>query len=132
MTVLSTISVILQHFCLLYTSRCVSETVLKLVRVVVVYNDSLLIDLDFTVIHFTDSDTYYILVVVDCTDKNLCVGIDVYKRQSSACASIDIFLWMIPIPPCLAIAIAIFDSVTVYIAALIIGMLRTIFLVRCV
>ena len=28
---------------------------LKLVRVVVVYNDSLLIDLDFTVIHFTDS-----------------------------------------------------------------------------
>ena len=41
----------------------------------VVYNDSLLIYLDFTVIHFTDSDTSYILVVVDCTDKNLCVGI---------------------------------------------------------
>ena len=51
---------------------------------------------------------------------------------SSACASIDIFLWMIPIPPCLAIAIAIFDSVTVSIAALIIGMFNTIFCVRCV
>lgn len=27
---------------------------LKFVRVVVVYNDSLLIDIDFTVVHFTD------------------------------------------------------------------------------
>ena len=51
---------------------------------------------------------------------------------SSACASMDIFLWIIPIPPCLAIAIAILDSVTVSIAALIIGIFNTIFLVRCV
>ena len=40
---------------------------------------------------------------------------------SSACSSIDIFLWMIPIPPCLAIAIAMRLSVTVSIPALISG-----------
>ena len=51
---------------------------------------------------------------------------------SSACASIDIFLWMIPIPPWRAIAIAILCSVTVSIPALIIGIFNTIFFVRCV
>ncbi len=51
---------------------------------------------------------------------------------SSACAATDMFLWIIPIPPCLAIAIAIFDSVTVSIAALIIGMFSSIFFVKCV
>ena len=39
---------------------------------------------------------------------------------------------MIPIPPSLAIAIAIFDSVTVSIPALIIGMFSLIFLVNLV
>ena len=48
---------------------------------------------------------------------------------SSACASIDMFLWMIPIPPCLAIAIAMRCSVTVSIPALIIGMFSLIFFV---
>ncbi len=51
---------------------------------------------------------------------------------SSACASMDIFLWMIPIPPCLAMAIAILCSVTVSMLALIMGMFKTIFFVRCV
>ena len=51
---------------------------------------------------------------------------------SSACASIDIFLWMIPIPPCLAIAIAMRCSVTVSIAALIIGIFNVILLVSFV
>ena len=51
---------------------------------------------------------------------------------SSACASIDIFLWMIPIPPCLAIAIAMRCSVTVSIPALIIGMFSLIVFVRFV
>ena len=48
---------------------------------------------------------------------------------SSACASIDIFLWIIPMPPCLAMAIAILCSVTVSIPALIIGMFSLIFFV---
>ncbi len=51
---------------------------------------------------------------------------------SSACDSIDIFLWIIPIPPCLAIAIAMRCSVTVSIPALIIGMFSVTDLVRCV
>ena len=51
---------------------------------------------------------------------------------SSACAWIDMFLWIIPIPPCLAIAMAILCSVTVSMAALIIGIFKTTFLVRCV
>ncbi len=41
---------------------------------------------------------------------------------SSACASMDIFLWIMPIPPCRAMAIAILCSVTVSIPALIMGM----------
>ena len=62
---------------------------------------------------------------------------DLYDRRSqnvftlstsSACASMDIFLWIIPIPPCLAIAIAILCSVTVSIPALISGMFSLIFL----
>ena len=36
---------------------------------------------------------------------------------SCACCSIDMFLWMIPKPPSRAMAIAVFDSVTVSIAA---------------
>ena len=51
---------------------------------------------------------------------------------SSACAWMDMFLWMIPIPPCRAMAIAMRCSVTVSIAALIIGIFKTIFFVRCV
>jgi hypothetical protein len=41
---------------------------------------------------------------------------------SSACSSIPMFLWITPSPPCLAIAIAILDSVTVSIPAEITGM----------
>ena len=48
---------------------------------------------------------------------------------SSACASIDMFLWIMPMPPCLAMAIAILCSVTVSIPALIIGMFSLIFFV---
>ena len=51
---------------------------------------------------------------------------------SSACCSIVIFLWMIPIPPSLAIAIAMRESVTVSIAAVMIGVLSLMFLVRFV
>ena len=51
---------------------------------------------------------------------------------SSACASMDMFLWMIPIPPCLAMAIAILCSVTVSIEALIIGILSVTLLVSLV
>ena len=51
---------------------------------------------------------------------------------SSACASIDIFLWIIPIPPCLAMAIAMRCSVTVSIPALIKGMFSLIVFVRYV
>ena len=49
---------------------------------------------------------------------------------SSAWASIDMFLWIMPIPPCRAMAIAILCSVTVSIPALIIGILSLIFLVN--
>mgnify|MGYP007102008791 CR=1 FL=1 len=51
---------------------------------------------------------------------------------SSACSSIDIFLCITPIPPCLAIAIAILCSVTVSIPELIRGICNWIFLVSCV
>ena len=44
----------------------------------------------------------------------------------------DIFLWIMPMPPCLAIAIAMRCSVTVSMLALIIGMFSLIFLVRYV
>ena len=40
------------------------------------------------------------------------------RSTSDACSSIDRFLWMTPMPPCCAIAIASRDSVTVSIAAL--------------
>src|SRR3954452_1242872 len=40
------------------------------------------------------------------------------RSTSEACSSIDRFLWMTPMPPCCAIAIARRDSVTVSIAAL--------------
>ena len=51
---------------------------------------------------------------------------------SSACSSIDMFLWMTPIPPCLDMAIAIRCSVTVSIPALMSGMFSLIFAVSCV
>ena len=51
---------------------------------------------------------------------------------SIACSSIVMFLWIIPIPPSLAIAIAILDSVTVYILALINGIFNDIFFVNLV
>ena len=51
---------------------------------------------------------------------------------SLAWASIVMFLWIIPIPPSLAIAIAILDSVTVSILALINGIFNWIFLVNWV
>ncbi len=44
------------------------------------------------------------------------------RSTSSACRSIDMFLWMIPMPPSRAIAIAMRDSVTVSIAAATSGM----------
>jgi hypothetical protein len=40
------------------------------------------------------------------------------------------FLWITPIPPCLARAIAISDSVTVSIAALMTGIFNLIFFVK--
>jgi hypothetical protein len=48
------------------------------------------------------------------------------RSTSAACRSTDMFLWITPIPPERAIAIAISDSVTVSIAAATNGMLRTI------
>ena len=51
---------------------------------------------------------------------------------SIACSAIVIFLWIIPIPPSLAIAIAILDSVTVSILALINGIFNDIFFVNLV
>ena len=51
---------------------------------------------------------------------------------SKDCFFISKFLCMIPIPPSLAIAIAIFDSVTVSIAEVKKGTLREIFLVNCI
>ena len=51
---------------------------------------------------------------------------------SEACSSIDMFLWIIPIPPCLAIDIAIFDSVTVSMLALINGIFNSISFVNFV
>ncbi len=40
------------------------------------------------------------------------------RSTSMACSSIDRFLWMMPRPPCWAMAMAIDDSVTVSMAAL--------------
>ena len=48
------------------------------------------------------------------------------RRTCSACASSSMFLWMVPMPPCCAIAIARAASVTVSIAADISGMPRPI------
>ena len=52
------------------------------------------------------------------------------RSTSSACSSIDRFLWMMPMPPCCAMAMAISDSVTVSMAALSSGTLSLMFLVR--
>ena len=50
---------------------------------------------------------------------------DLFTRSTSSdWASTDMFLWMIPIPPCCAIAMAILESVTVSMAALRRGMFR--------
>ena len=43
------------------------------------------------------------------------------RSTSDACSSIDRFLWMMPMPPCCAMAMASRDSVTVSIAALAMG-----------
>jgi len=51
---------------------------------------------------------------------------------SPACCSMLRLRWMIPIPPCWAMAIAICPSVTVSIAALSKGTFRAIVLVTCV
>ena len=51
---------------------------------------------------------------------------------SSTCCSMVMFLWIIPIPPSLAIAIAMRLSVTVSIAEVMIGVLSVMFLVSCV
>src|SRR4029079_8290523 len=48
------------------------------------------------------------------------------RSTSAACRSTDMFLWMTPMPPARAIAIAISDSVTVSIAAEANGTLRAI------
>ena len=50
---------------------------------------------------------------------------------SLACCSMVIFLWITPIPPSWAIAIAITCSVTVSIAAETMGMFSRMFLVNC-
>ena len=52
-------------------------------------------------------------------------------RICLACSSIVIFLWSTPIPPSRAIAIAIAASVTVSIAAEIMGTFRVILRVKC-
>src|SRR5688572_14222502 len=51
------------------------------------------------------------------------------RSTSSAWSSMDRFLWMMPMPPCCAMAIAISDSVTVSIAALSSGTFNLMFLV---
>jgi hypothetical protein len=56
---------------------------------------------------------------------------DRFTRSTSvACSSIDRFLWMTPMPPCCAIAIASIDSVTVSIAALTSGTLSVMLRVK--
>ena len=52
------------------------------------------------------------------------------RSTSRACSSIDRFLWMMPMPPCCAMAIAISDSVTVSMAALSSGTFKRMFRVR--
>ena len=54
------------------------------------------------------------------------------RSTCSACSWMDMFLWMMPMPPCLAIAMAMRSSVTVSMPALIMGMLSRIFFVSCV
>ncbi len=49
------------------------------------------------------------------------------RSTSLACSSMERFLWMTPMPPCCAIAMASPDSVTVSIAALSSGTLRRMF-----
>ena len=51
---------------------------------------------------------------------------------SSACASIDMFLWMMPMPPWRAMAMAMRCSVTVSMPALMTGMFSLIVFVRFV
>ena len=51
------------------------------------------------------------------------------RSTSSAWSSIERFLWMMPMPPCCAMAIAISDSVTVSMAALKRGTFSRMFLV---
>ena len=46
------------------------------------------------------------------------------RSTSSACRSMDMLRWMIPMPPCCDRAIARWDSVTVSIAALTMGTFR--------
>jgi len=46
------------------------------------------------------------------------------RSTSAAWRSMDMFLWITPMPPCRAMAIAISASVTVSMAAETIGMLR--------
>ena len=45
-----------------------------LVRLVMVYEDTVLVYFDSTVVHFADTDTAHILVVVDGADQNLGSG----------------------------------------------------------
>ncbi len=54
------------------------------------------------------------------------------RSTCSACWSMDMFLWMTPMPPSRAMAMAMRYSVTVSIAALMTGMFRRIFFVSIV
>ena len=45
--------------------------------IMMVYKESILINTNRTILYFTDTDSANILIIVDCTDKNLCICIRV-------------------------------------------------------
>ena len=72
------------YFYLIQTFKFIQFTDLYfflLGRIVMVHQHHFLVDSDLTVVYFTDTDTTYIFIVVDGTDKNLCTCIRITFRS---------------------------------------------------
>ena len=65
-------SVKLIKFAYLYT--------LHLVFIMMIHDNNILVYADFSIVHFTDTDTTYIFIVVNSADKHLCSGIRITLR----------------------------------------------------
>lgn len=74
----------LLYFYFIQTLKLIELTDLnfaELVRLMMVDDDAVLIYFQVTVVDLTNANTSYILVVINCTDQNLCLCIRISLRR---------------------------------------------------